>query len=106
MNPHRFCQPRLIRLPVGRAANSPASTTHGLTLGLFIPSQRSTPTPALDGGEVGSSHGLVATYSPMTSNAARRATGAGKGQDATDQADRISCFSKAARFCRVAAEGL
>ena len=61
MTPHSFCPPRLIRLPVGRAANSPASTTHGPTLGLFIPSQ--CVLPARDGGGAISSQGPAATYS-------------------------------------------
>lgn len=62
MTKHRNCPPRLIRLPVGRAANSPASTTHGPTLGLFIPSLCA-PSCARDGGGVSSSHGPAATYS-------------------------------------------
>ena len=60
MTPHRNCPPRLIRLPVGRAANSPA--LHGSVVpGLFIPSQ--CVLPARDGGGVASSQGPAATYS-------------------------------------------
>lgn len=61
MTPHRFCQPRVFLLPVGRADNSPA--LHGsVASGLFIP-HLCAPSAAREGGGVSSSHGPAATYS-------------------------------------------
>lgn len=61
MTPHRFSQPLCAQHHVLIEANSPASTTHGPALGLFIPTLCA-PT-AREGGEASSSLCLAATYS-------------------------------------------